>query len=175
MGMTNLVDIIRQMVYIYIVSREQQSRESKMKKYQTIKVDAKQYEDYDILKVAAEDYVDEHPEAEGYDLDARWEGGDDGEREVILLDVPAIPALQVERIEAEYSNVRYDTDIGDIRFSVDVANSRKEGEEAYEASCDVAEESVRALLLPGYTFRWAGSGNTDSDGSCTEDVIVEHI
>lgn len=58
-----------------------------MAKHITITVDAKQYEDHDdCLASAAADYVGEHPEAEGYDMDPRW--GDD-DRETILLDVPA--------------------------------------------------------------------------------------
>lgn len=52
----------------------------------TIELDAKKYEDFDdCLAAAAEEYVSEHPEAKGWDLDARWE---DDNREVILLTVP---------------------------------------------------------------------------------------
>ena len=54
-----------------------------------VEVNSAQYEDYDdCLAAAAEDYVSEHPEAAGYDLNARWCGGDYGSRETILLDVP---------------------------------------------------------------------------------------
>lgn len=57
-------------------------------KYTTIEVAAAQYVDHDdCLTAAAEDYASEHPEAAGYDLDARWA---DDEREVILLDVPSV-------------------------------------------------------------------------------------
>lgn len=42
----------------------------------------------DCLASAQEEYVADHPEAEGYDLDPRWEGGDDGDREFIVLSVP---------------------------------------------------------------------------------------
>ena len=58
-----------------------------MAKHTTITVDAKRYEDADdCLAAAAAEYVEEHPEAAGYDLGARWA---DDEREQILLDVPA--------------------------------------------------------------------------------------
>jgi hypothetical protein len=54
----------------------------------TISIDAAQYADHDdCLAAAAADYADDHG-LEGWDLDARWEGGDEGEREVILLTVP---------------------------------------------------------------------------------------
>jgi hypothetical protein len=60
---------------------------AEMKKFITIEISAKQYEDYDdCLAAATDDYVSEHPEAEGYDMDARWS---DDDRDVILLDVPA--------------------------------------------------------------------------------------
>jgi hypothetical protein len=56
---------------------------------ETIVIEAKQYEGYDdCLQAAVDDYIDEHPEATGYDLSPRWAGGEDGERESILLDVP---------------------------------------------------------------------------------------
>jgi hypothetical protein len=59
-----------------------------MAKHTTIEVTAAQYVDHDdCLTAAAEDYASEHPEVAGYDLDARWQ---DDERDVILLDVPAI-------------------------------------------------------------------------------------
>lgn len=52
----------------------------------TITVSAKQYENHDdCLQAAADDYVSDHPEAEGYDLNPRWV---DDEREEIALDVP---------------------------------------------------------------------------------------
>jgi hypothetical protein len=62
-------------------------KEQMMKKFTTIEISAKQYEDYDdCLAAAAAGYASEHPEADGYDMDARWS---DDERYVILLDVPA--------------------------------------------------------------------------------------
>lgn len=55
----------------------------------TITVSAKQYEDHDdCLRAASDDYVSEHPETKGYDLNPRWVGGEEGEREEITLDVP---------------------------------------------------------------------------------------
>ena len=55
----------------------------------TITVPTRLYEDHDdCLTAAAEDYIAAHPEAAGYDMSPRWDGGDDGEREAILLDVP---------------------------------------------------------------------------------------
>lgn len=58
-----------------------------MNKSTTIRVKAAQYTGHDdCLSAAAADYVDEHPDLDGYDLDARWE---DDERDVILLTVPA--------------------------------------------------------------------------------------
>lgn len=57
-----------------------------MKKHTTIEVSAKRYVDYDdSLQAAADDYVSEHLETEGYDMNPRWS---DDERETILLDVP---------------------------------------------------------------------------------------
>lgn len=53
----------------------------------TITVSAAQYEDHDdCLTAAAEDYISEHSDLEGYDLDARWA---DDQRDEILLTVPA--------------------------------------------------------------------------------------
>ena len=57
---------------------------------QTISVSSKRYEDEDdCLSAAAAEYVEEHPELAGYSLCPRWEGGDAGSREAILLDLPA--------------------------------------------------------------------------------------
>jgi len=56
----------------------------------TIRIPAKRYEDDDdSLAAASAEYVDDHPEAAGYDLNPRWDGGDEGERDYILLDVPS--------------------------------------------------------------------------------------
>lgn len=56
----------------------------------TIEISARDYEDCDdCLEAAAADYISEHPEAAGYDLNPRWVGGDEGERDYIALDVPA--------------------------------------------------------------------------------------
>lgn len=53
-----------------------------------VKVRAAQYEDHDnCLEAAAADYVETHPEAKGWDLNARWQ---DESREVILLDAPVL-------------------------------------------------------------------------------------
>jgi hypothetical protein len=58
-------------------------------KYKTIRVHAKPYEDHDdCLQAAAYDVAAERG-LEGWDLNPRWEDGDVGEREYILLDVPA--------------------------------------------------------------------------------------
>ena len=43
---------------------------------------------------------------------------------------------------------------------------------AYDAGCDEAMSGIRAALAPGWSADWAGSGNTDSDGSCTEDISI---
>lgn len=53
---------------------------------QKVRIPASQYEDHDdCLAAAAAEYVEEHPDAEGWDLNARWE---DDSRDVILLDAP---------------------------------------------------------------------------------------
>lgn len=53
---------------------------------QKIRIPASQYEDHDdCLAAAAAEYVEEHPDAEGWDLNARWENDS---RDVILLDAP---------------------------------------------------------------------------------------
>ena len=57
-------------------------------KYVTLKIDAAQYADHDdCLTAAAADIAAERNLA-GYDLSPRWEGGDDGDRAVILIDIP---------------------------------------------------------------------------------------
>jgi hypothetical protein len=53
----------------------------------TIEIDAKLYEDEDdCLSAAQSDYITDHPELEGWELNARWA---DDQRDTILLDVPA--------------------------------------------------------------------------------------
>jgi len=59
--------------------------------YTTVRISSRDYEDHDdCLTAAAEDYIDSHDMAgwEPDNLDPRWDGGDDGEREHILLTVP---------------------------------------------------------------------------------------
>lgn len=56
----------------------------------TIEISARDFADYDdCLAAAAAQYIEDHPDAEGWDLNPRWVGGDDGDREYIALDVPA--------------------------------------------------------------------------------------
>jgi hypothetical protein len=43
----------------------------------------------DVLAAVAAEYVEDHPELEGWDLSPRWDGGEDGQREAVLLNVPA--------------------------------------------------------------------------------------
>lgn len=60
----------------------------------TVEIDAKQYEDSDdCFAAAVEDYIEDHPEAEGHDLNPRWK--EDEERDVILLDVP-VRSIEIE-------------------------------------------------------------------------------
>lgn len=40
------------------------------------------------LAAAAEAYIEEHPALAGWDLAPQWEGGEDGDREQIVLSVP---------------------------------------------------------------------------------------
>jgi len=54
---------------------------------------------------------------------------------------------------------------------VDVPNSTEVGEEAYDEGCEAVMAELRAVL-PGWVIEWAGSGNTDDDGDCTEDVYL---
>lgn len=56
-------------------------------KIETLRLPAKRYEDYDnCLQAAADEVADERGlEADG--LNPRWEGGEEGERETILVDV----------------------------------------------------------------------------------------
>jgi hypothetical protein len=52
----------------------------------TISVPARQYEDHDdCLSAAQADYIEAHPELEGWELNPRWS---DDQRDEILLDVP---------------------------------------------------------------------------------------
>ena len=52
----------------------------------TLRIDAKRYQDEDDCLTAAANDVARERGLDGYDLDPRWE---DGEREIILVDVPA--------------------------------------------------------------------------------------
>lgn len=45
--------------------------------------------------VAAEAYIEEHPELEGWDLAPRWVGGEDGQRDEIALTVPTADDAEV--------------------------------------------------------------------------------
>ena len=55
----------------------------------TITVSSKRYEDSDdCLAEAAADYVRNHDDVRPWQVTAEWEGGEDGERESILLTVP---------------------------------------------------------------------------------------
>lgn len=57
-----------------------------MPKTVTIRIPAARYIDFDdCLAAAAENYVEQHPEAAGWDLSPRWA---DEQRDEILLDVP---------------------------------------------------------------------------------------
>jgi hypothetical protein len=57
--------------------------------YETISVSSKQYEDHDdCLTAAAQDYAADHG-LESWQVTAKWDGGEDGERDAILLTVPA--------------------------------------------------------------------------------------
>jgi hypothetical protein len=60
-----------------------------MTRHVTVSVDSARYADHDdCLAAAAEEYAADHGMG-GYDLEPRWDGGDEGERERILLTVPA--------------------------------------------------------------------------------------
>ena len=62
-----------------------------MSKPKTIRVKSSLYEDYDdCLTAAAVDYADDRNiDRRAWDFDPRWEGGDEGDREYILLRVPS--------------------------------------------------------------------------------------
>lgn len=54
----------------------------------TIKTTSR-HEGFDnVLAAVAAEYVSDHPEIAGWDLDPQWEGGDDGDREAVVLTVP---------------------------------------------------------------------------------------
>lgn len=55
----------------------------------TITVPASRYEDHDDCLAAAAAYVARTRRLAGWDLGARWVGGDSGQREEIALDIPA--------------------------------------------------------------------------------------
>lgn len=59
-----------------------------MKKSATLRIGAARYADRDDCLAAAADDVSAERGLAGYDLSPRWEGGDDGERAVILIDIP---------------------------------------------------------------------------------------
>lgn len=60
-----------------------------MKTKKIVRLLARKYEDYDdCLSAAADDYIYDDPKLKGWDLSPRWEGGEEGEREYILLEVP---------------------------------------------------------------------------------------
>lgn len=62
------------------------ARVVKLAKNTIVRLKAAPYGWYDdCLAAATADYIDDHPDLKGYDLDARWE---DDERDAILLTVP---------------------------------------------------------------------------------------
>lgn len=63
-------------------------------------------------------------------------------------------------------------DDGDYRLTVGVANSQRDGEDEYERTSDEAIDAVRQKLPPGWSASWAGIGNTDQNGDCTEDMYI---
>jgi hypothetical protein len=98
-----------------------------------ITVSAKQYEDTDdCLRAAADDYVSEHPEAAGYDLNARWVGGDDGERAEIALDVPGDDSVVVEIMPDQHR--------GSHRAARNWGTYPHNGAERYRTDAETAED-----------------------------------
>lgn len=56
-----------------------------------IEVAAKLYEDHDdSLTAAAQDYASDHGLDDAWQVSAEWLGGEDGERETIVLTVPSV-------------------------------------------------------------------------------------
>lgn len=81
-----------------------------MAKHITIEVDAAPYEDHDdCLQAAADDYVSDHPEAQGYDMNPRW-ADEETDRSTILLDVPR-PTITVGSIVKSYDDADSPSDM----------------------------------------------------------------
>lgn len=60
-------------------------------------------------------------------------------------------------------------DDGFYTVSVGVPNSLTAGEDEYHSVCDEQLADLQAKL-PGWTVEFPGNGNTEADGSCTEDI-----
>lgn len=53
----------------------------------------------DCLSAAARAFIAEHPDLRGWDLDPKWDGGDDGDRDRILLTVPDWVEVEVDEVQ----------------------------------------------------------------------------
>jgi hypothetical protein len=73
------------------VGGDEYARSDTMATKQKITVKANPDAD-DCLAAASEEYIAEHPELAGWDLDPQW--ADDADREYVVLTVPAVSATE---------------------------------------------------------------------------------
>ena len=57
-------------------------------------------------------------------------------------------------------------------LTISMPNCSVNSDAVYRATCDEIESSIQSLLPDGWQFHWAGSGNTDAGGDCTEDAYI---
>ena len=72
-------------------------------------------------------------------------------------------------IVKNFAHVRSSAD-SEIKISVSV----DDGDE-YDASCDRIQAEIEEAIGPEWVFSWVGEGNTDADGSSTEDATLTRV
>lgn len=93
------------------------------------------------------------------------------------MEVNTITAEEINARTAElkkisdYCEPEWDDEDNCFRGSVWAPNSQTDGYDVYEAETEKTLQSLRKAL-PGWVVDYTGSGNTDADGTCTEDVTL---
>ncbi len=62
---------------------------------------------------------------------------------------------------------------GRYTLIVNAPDSERDGADEYERVCDETMAAVRAAVPCGWDAHWAGVGNTDQNGDCTEDIYID--
>lgn len=106
-----------------------------------IEVAAKLYEDHDdCLTAAAQDYASDHG-LEAWQVSAEWLGGEDGERETIVLTVPGVTHEQAE-VRKAVDHDKVDADITALS-----AEAAQAGDLAQVALCIKALDGDKAARV----------------------------